>query len=263
MQNVINALLNFWLISIPEEFVWVLLCLIQLKRHDLVDTYRWKENIKWLALPTVLTAISINIFIYIIPNFVLKFFIPLIMLFISLKYILEKTNYIEDSIKWYKIIIAIVFGMIAITLTEMVYVPLMLGLSNESLELINANIWVKFLMTLPVKIFQIFLVYFIYYKSMIFEKKYMSNIFKDKVLSIVTVIFVSLVLFVLASAVKWMSSSNIFNELSTIIRIMISILFTTIPTILIFLYIIPINYLLSKMFGLQQSYQHMLDDIDV
>ena len=79
VQNITNAILNFLSISLFEEFGWVLLILIFLKRFDLLDRYMWKQNIGWIFIPTILTSISINVFIYIIPNFILKFFVSIII----------------------------------------------------------------------------------------------------------------------------------------------------------------------------------------
>lgn len=61
MENVVNGLMNLILVSLPEEFIWCITVLIFLRRFDLLDKYRWKENIKWLAIPVLFSSISINL----------------------------------------------------------------------------------------------------------------------------------------------------------------------------------------------------------
>jgi len=260
VQNITDAMINFLTISILEEFIWVLLILITLKRFDLLDRYMWKQNIKWIMLPTITSSISINVFLYIIPNFILKFFVSIIILYFSINYILIKTDPIEEKIKWYKIIISIIFGMFLITMTEMIYIPIMLHCFNQPIELLNHNMLLKFIVSLPAKTFQILLIYFAYKKHE--NAKYISNIFKDRILSFVTIGFLGLMLFALAVIVKITISSEIISKYSLEIQISISVLITIIPIILVFLYIVPINYLLTRLFKIQQSYQQMYDDGD-
>ena len=261
VQNITNAVLNFCFISLPEEIIWILLILNFLKRFDLLDRYMWRENYKWILLPAFLSSISINIFIYIIPNLILKFFISITVLYFSINYVLIKTDPIEEKIKWYKIIISIILSMVMITISEMIYIPIMLQYFSQPIELLNNNMLLKFIVSLPAKTFQILLIYFMYKKHSQSEK-YISNILKDRILSLITISFTGLILFALACVVKIVISSEMISKYSIQNQMIISVLITIIPTILISLYIIPINYLLSKIFKIQQSYQQMYDDID-
>jgi len=77
-----------------------------------------------------------------------------------------------------------------------------------------------------------------------------------------TIIFSGLILFALAYIVKFTFNSEIINKYSLLTQVSISVLITVIPIILVFLYIIPINYLLSQLFRVQQNYQQMYDDVD-
>ena len=258
-QNIINAILNFLTISIFEELGIVLLILIFLKRFDLLDKYMWRFNIKWILLPVILSSISINVFLYIIPNFILKFFISITVLYFSINYILIKTDPIEEKIKWYKILISIILSIAIITSAEIIYLPIMLQYVNQPIEILNNNMLLKFIVSLPAKTFQVLLIYFMYKKHSQNEK-YVSNILKDRILSLVTISFTGLILFALAFIVKIVISSEMIGKYSIQIQMIISVLITIIPTILIFLYIIPINYLLSQLFRVQQSYQQMYDD---
>jgi hypothetical protein len=77
-------------------------------------------------------------------------------------------------------------------------------------------------------------------------------------------VFVSLLLFLLAYAVKIVGDLQMLKNVSIYTQAIISVSLIIVPTILIALYVIPINYLLLKIFGLQQSHQEMLnDDFDV
>ena len=260
-QNIMNAVLNFLSISLFEELGWVLLILIFLGRFDLLDRYMWRCSIKWIFLPVILTSISINIFIYIIPNFILKFFVSLIIMYCSINYILIKTDPLDEKIKWYKILISIILSIVMMTSAEIIYLPIMLQYVNQPIEILNNNMLLKFIVSLPAKTFQILLIYFMYKKHSQ-SKKYVSNILKDRILSLVTISFTGLILFALTCVVKIVIGSEMIGKYSIQTQMIISVLITVVPTILIFLYILPINYLLSKLFRVQQSYQQLYDDVD-
>ena len=66
MQGVTNALLNMVLISLPEEIFVTCMTLILFKRFDLLDIRMWRRNIKWIIIPSLLMAMCISIFKYII-----------------------------------------------------------------------------------------------------------------------------------------------------------------------------------------------------
>ena len=66
MQNVINALLNTILVSIPENIFLVTMTLIFLRRFDMLDVRMWKHSLKWIMMPVIPVAIMINLFRYII-----------------------------------------------------------------------------------------------------------------------------------------------------------------------------------------------------
>lgn len=98
MQNIINLILNTLFVSIPEETIWVILTLIFLKRFDLLDKYRLKENIKWILLPVIPTAIITNIFRHIVHAPQIVMFIVAQVVFYSLViYIIKETTIIEEK----------------------------------------------------------------------------------------------------------------------------------------------------------------------
>jgi hypothetical protein len=164
------------MVSMFEELVWVIFTIIFLKRFDLVDYRRWKENLKWLLIPVLPTAISINLFTYVIPNFILKFVISYSILILLINYILVKTDILDCKIKWYKILIGSGFGMIIITITELIYIPLTLYFFHKTMGLLNNDMGLKFIISLPAKVFQLLLIGFIIYKNNTLKLSYISNI---------------------------------------------------------------------------------------
>ena len=53
MQSLINALLNMFFVSLPEELFVVSIVLIFIGRDDLLDLRMWKDNIKWVSIPAI------------------------------------------------------------------------------------------------------------------------------------------------------------------------------------------------------------------
>jgi hypothetical protein len=74
MSSEIKALISTLIIGIPEEIIWVTTIFVLLKRYDLIDFKRIKENYKWLLIPALPVAILINIGKYImsIPDWIVS-----------------------------------------------------------------------------------------------------------------------------------------------------------------------------------------------
>ena len=260
-ENIISAILNMIFVSIPEESVWLLIVLILLKRFDLLDKYMWKQNIKLIMFPIILTALSINIFRYLIViNPLIRFVVFMLVLSISTIYIVKKSSFIEINHLYIKTISFVILGMLIITLSEFLYIPIMLHIIQKPISFINSNILYNFLASIPQRILQIMFICVLYKKYTYSEIKLFSHIFKTKIIAISTTFFMGVILFILASAVKLIGDNNILKDIPLLLQILISISLVIIPTLLIFSYIMPINYLIEEMFRMQQSYNNMIDD---
>lgn len=262
MQNVINLVLNTLFVSIPEETVWVIFTLIFLKRFDLLDKYRWKENIRWIMIPVIPTAIITNIFRYIIHVPQLAMFIIAQAIFYSLMiYIIKESTFIEHKPPYLKVLLYAFLSNIIIFVTEVIYVPLVLGIIQKTIAELNADIYLNILFSTPSRILQIIIIAFLLYGySKNKECDIFKNIIKDKTIAIVSLVFLGVVLIVILFVVVFIGQSKLLIDLSVYLQVIIGVLMVVIPTIIICLYFIPINYLLSKIHNMQKSYQNMFND---
>ncbi len=262
MENWIHALLNCLFVGVPEEIVWCLLSLVFLKRFDLLDKYRWKESIKYLAIPIIPTAVSINVFRYILVTPKIVIFLGSGAIFYSLLvYIVKKTSITEQEVSYLKILIYAFLASLIIGISESVYLPIGLYVSKLTLsEVVNSQT-LNILFSIPSRVFQIMLIWILIRKNSSYSKDYfLENVFKDKFLAVITVLFMGLILFVVYFIIFIFGDLNIIEQYSLPLQVLITILIVTIPTCLVFLYTIPINHLINHIKKMQISHQNMLDD---
>lgn len=262
MQNVINALMNTILVSIPEETVWVILTLIFLKRFDLLDRYRWRENVKWVMIPVIPTAISINIFRYILHTPKIVMFVVSGLIFYSLIiYIVKKTSFAEEEVPYLKILLYAFLSSFILCLSELIYVPILLNIITEPITFVNENISLNFLISLPGRIFQILMIIFVLNRYSNKDIRIFKNIIKNKLLLLTTVFFIMIVLIIMFIITNVLYDFGIMQNMSIIIQVIISISIVTIPTLIIFFYLLPINYLMNKLIIVRKSHQNMFEDV--
>ena len=259
VQNIINAVLNMIFISMPESFVWLLITLMLSKRFDLLDRYRWKSNLKYFLIPVLPTAFYINFLRYILHMPRMPILFGCIFIFYSLTlYILKKNLFVDEKLPYLKTLLFVYIGIFIIAMTELIYIPIILYITHLSMDAINQNILINFMLSLPSRVFQILIIITILHK---YNKiKLFSNIIRDKVLLIITVLFLSIILLIVFIATKIIHSYCLILNCSLYSQILIGITITIILTLIIFLYLIPINYLINKLFLLNKSHQNMFDD---
>lgn len=258
MQNVTNALLNCLTVSIPEEIVWFFLTMILLKRFDLLDRYRWKENIKWLLIPVIPTAISINLFRYILsfPK-IYMFFVTLSLFIILISYVIKKTKRIEEKYIYLKVILYSFIGITIVTLTECFYMPIILYIMKINITQANNNISINFLLSLPERVFQILLIIILLNRNSSSNTIY---IFKYREILVTATIFIGIILFSLISIIRAIGQFNLLINLSLWMQVLVGVTLVLIPTVLVSVYFLPINFLIDKLNKTQQSYENILDD---
>jgi len=259
MHDITNALLNFLLVSVSEEFVWLLITLILLKRFDLLDKYRWKSNILNFLIPILPTAFYINLSRYILhmPRMIILF--GSIIMFYSLTlYIIKKNSFIDEKLPYLKTLLFVFIGILIIAITEVIYVPIILHIIKQPISGINQNVLMNFMFSIPSRVFQILFIVTMLYKYN--ETKLFSNIVKDKVLLITTVLFLSIILLTMFVVAKMIYDYCLIQNYSLYIQILIGVGISTVLTLITFFYLIPINYLFNKLFLLNKSHQNMFDD---
>lgn len=262
MENVINALLNTLMVSIPEELVWFSLVLVFMKRFDLLDRYRWKENIKWFLIPVILTAISTNIFRYLLPvSQITMVIISLSIFIISIIYVLKHKNYIYEKYFYLKVIMFVFISLFIILLTENLYVLAILSILHTSINEINLNWIMNFLFSLPSRVLQI--LFIMYLLSRVENNLYLhitKDIFYDKKISIALGIFVFILILAWTTLIQIVSNYHVLQLFNIKEQLFIGVMVFLIPTILLASLIYIIISFVNKIIKIQKSHQNMLDD---
>jgi hypothetical protein len=255
----LNALLNMVFVSIWEEGCWFALTLILLKRYDLLDRFRLKENLKWWAIPVVSTSIAINLLRYIVPFPRPMMSLATLLLFLTLTvWVLKKTDIVGDT-KVYKVVICFILSAFAIFIPEAIYMPFVFKSLKLPMDVASNNVLYSITFSFIDRFVQVTLM-------VILSKKHF-DIFKflrqDKKLLLVITGFTTLILGMWV-LMTWMFCNYIFNtELIIQIQIVMYVLLLLIPTVIYGFFIFLIFYF-TKFIMERERYHanEMLDDID-
>jgi len=266
MQSITNAVLNGLLVSIPEEFLWLLTVLIFMKRFDLLDKYMWKQNIKYLFLPIITTSMIISILRYII--IVPRIFMTLsaiLTMYLAIIYILKipKNNPLKEKISYFKILFYVIVSFaILIIFVESLYSPILLGVIKISIKQIN-DIWsMNFLLSIPARLIDFIIIVIIL--SIQNRKTYINivySIFSEKKISIAIISFISILIVFWIMLIDVFGNYNIISQFELSQQIMLNILLLIVPSMLLILMIYLIILFIEKINNMQKSHQNMFDDI--
>jgi len=175
MTDVINALLNMILVSIPEETFIVVISLVLLKRFDFLDVRMWRHNLKWIMIPVIPVTFFINLFRYVIviPKPIMSLSTMLLMIGLMI-YIVVRNSYEVNKRLVFKVIISTILGFVLVGVIEEIYYPLLLSLLHKPIEYFNNIILYNFLLAVPTRILQFCVVVYIIVKK---NNKVQVNLF--------------------------------------------------------------------------------------
>lgn len=266
LHNVVNALLNMILVSMPEELFLTVMTLIFLKRFDLLDIRMWRLNLKWIMIPVLCMSLNFNITKYIIqlPK-VYCSLSSLIIFIVSFIYIIKINSYKISKKEYRKIFLGISLSFIIWGLLESITYPIFLYLINKPLEFVNNNILLNFTISIPSRVFAFSLIVFLIIKyNNTMKIRIFDVISKNKFLlrSIVSFAILSNILSVYI--IKLIGSDRILeNKVTPFEQIFISMCTLIIPTIILFWMLLLVNYLLVKEREIQQTYENLIIEDDV
>ena len=266
MQGVINALLNFVLVSVSEELFLTSMTLILLKRFDMLDIRMWRYNLKWIMIPVVLMALDINItkYIFQFPKVVCSLS-SLIIFIISFTYIIRKNSFEFKRREYGKIFICLLSSFVVFSFIEGCTCPLVLYLMNKPLEFFNNNILWNFVLSAPSRILGFMLIIFLIIKhNNIINIRIFDVIAKNKFLlrSIISFAITSIIISVYV--LKLIGTNRVLESKVSILEqgfIIMGVL--TIPAIILFWVLLLINFLLIKEKQIQQTYENLVMQDDI
>ena len=265
MQGATNALLNFILVSVPEETFIVTITLIFIKLYDLLDIRMWRHCLRWILVPVIPVSIIINIFRYIIiiPRPWMSL-ISMISMIILILYIVIKNSYDVSKKLILKTTIYTILSFIIVGLIELFYYPLSLSLLHKEMSFFDSNILYNIIISLPARVIEICIVAFVIIKKNDkIEVSLFNTIVKNKFFtnSFLTMI-ISIVLFIIYIA-KLIIIDNIMLNIKIIDQLILTSIIISVPIILITWFLVFINYLLSKEKQIQQTYENLVEQDDI
>jgi len=265
-ESIINAIMNFLLVSLPEEFIWSISILILMKRFDLLDKYMWRDKIKYLFYPILLSSISINFLKYIIvaPRLVISIS-AILTIYVGIIYILKapENNILNEKIPYIKIFFYVLSSFaVLIVLVECLYSPIILTYVEKSIIEINSVWTMNFLLSTPARLIQFFMI--IILLSLQNRKAYlniMQSIFSDNKISLTIIIFISILIIFWTLLINIFGNYKILSLYNVNEQILFSILLFLVPSMLLILMIYLVILFIEKINKLNKSHQNMFEDM--
>lgn len=235
-----KVIMNTLLVSIPEEFYFVMFVLILVGEFEY-----WKEpGCKRLInkfdyfrvfLPTGVVALLSNIFRYNGLDYGIYQYIPPIVLYI----LIVLTNDIfgdASAVKWMgKTFISLTFGFMTIGVSEFIYMPFVLYSTGLTMSEISNNFLLYFTLSLPARFLQYsILLYLVCRKRTLLRGRLFKYIFANSKLSILFSLFGTfnvVYIVVMYKAVVYDRALALMPISSQIITVMGIILFPLVNTL--------------------------------
>ena len=263
IHNVMNAIMNCLLVSMPEEILWTISILILQKRFDLLDRYMWKENIKWFAIPALISIyISLFKYIIIIPRIFISIG-AILIIYMGIIYMLKKVNILNEKIEYIKVFLLVLLSFaIMIVLTECLYAPFLLKYYSKSIVEVNNTWLINFLMSIPARVIQFIMIIFIL--SIQNKEVYLNilqSILSDKRVSITIIAFIFILIVFWTLLINIFGNYNVLSQYGFYEQILYSILLFITPSILLILMIYLVVLFIEKVNKLNKSHQNMFNDI--
>lgn len=236
LDNAVTGLLNMLLISIPEGLVISFICLLLLNDKNMLDFIKIKKNFKNYLILILPQAIVLNFMQYIlgIDSFLVKFFVGSIVIVGCLAIVQKKFRIASVG--------TVLVCYIILAICETLCVPPILKISGLTMQNIDDNMFLKFLIFLPERILQLSILFIIILRYNIdISKSILSYILQNKTLR---VLFLFIIGFNIYEIIKAANNIRLFihlasNMLELIMYIVVQLF---IPIFNIFTFFFVINY---------------------
>ena len=268
MQSLINALLNMFLVSLPEELFVVSIVLIGIGRDDLLDLRMWKDNIRWVALPAIGMSFIISFARLTNISKSLIQIIGILVLYLLTLVVIRNNNLLQEKIKYFKALFYTILGISIISILEC-YCPLIVSLTKTNILYINEHFILNFLCALPARVIEYsILVYLLVKKSDDVKIKLFDIILKNSFLKRSMFSLLIGIMITMIYLIKLIGIDLILINLSFFEQLIIVVMMFVIPTITITFILLIVNYILKVEKRIQQTYENLarqdivMDDVD-
>lgn len=262
-----EILFNTILVSIPEEIYLVIFTLILVGEFEY-----WKEpeckkifysyDYSRILIPAVSVALLSNVFRY--SEFSSGFTTLITILVLYILIILTNDIFGDASaLKWMgKTFLFLILGFMTIGISELLYLPLILYGTGITIEEINNDILLNFLISIPSKIILYsLLIYLAIKKRTVLKRNIFKLIFVNPTLLILTLLIVTINLFFLWIFYKIIIFDKLLISFSSIIQLIIIIGVIIFPIINILSFTYSIYYIKNKEMNNKKILKEKLQDV--
>ena len=268
MQSFINALLNMFFVSLPEELFVVSIVLIFIGRDDLLDLRMWKDNIKWVSIPAIGMSFIISFSRFINISKPLSQITGMILLYLLILVVIKNNNLLQEKTKYFKILFYTALGFAIISILESYY-PLILTLTKTTILYINTHFIYNFLCALPARVIEYSILVYLLVKKRddvkirLFDIILKNNFLKRSMVSLLIGVTITTMYLI-----KLIGIDLILINLSFFEQLIIVIMMFIIPTITITFILLIVNYILKIEKRIRQTCENLamqdivMDDVD-
>lgn len=247
-----KIIINTLFVSIPEEIYWVMFTLILAGEFEYWKEPECKKLIhSWdygrILIPAVIAALLSNILRYAGLDFGFISLIPLAVCYIAI--VLTNDVFGDASaLKWMgRVFIFFIIGFMSIGISEFIYVPFILYGTGKTIQEINNDILINFLVSIPAKIIQFsILLYFVSRKRTLLKGNLFSHIFSSPVLSVLSSMIIAFDLSFLFIAYKLIVYEEILVNIPHVSRFTIIVGVILFPILNISAFIWGVYYMKNR-----------------
>jgi len=269
MQSIVNALLNMFLVSLPEELFVVAMVLIFIGRDDLLDLRMWKDNIKWVSIPAIGMSFIISFAKFINISKPLSQITGMILLYLLILVVIKNNNLLKEKTKYFKILFYTALGFAIISILESYY-PLILTLTKTTILYINTHFIYNFLCALPARVIEYSILVYLLVKKRddvkieLFDIILKNNFLKRSMVSLLIGVTITTMYLIKLIGIDLILINLSFSE-----QLIIVVMMFIIPTITITFILLIVNYILKVEKRIQQTYENLamqdivMDDVEI
>ena len=269
MQSIVNALLNMFLVSLPEELFVVAMVLIFIGRDDLLDLRMWKDNIKWVSIPAIGMSFIISFAKFINISKPLSQITGMILLYLLILVVIKNNNLLKEKTKYFKILFYTALGFAIISILESYY-PLILTLTKTTILYINTHFIYNFLCALPARVIEYSILVYLLVKKRddvkieLFDIILKNNFLKRSMVSLLIGVTITTMYLIKLIGIDLILINLSFSE-----QLVIVVMMFIIPTITITFILLIVNYILKVEKRIQQTYENLamqdivMDDVEI
>lgn len=268
MSDLIKGLLSCILISIPETTFMTLLLIKFCGRKELLDIYRFRENIKWYILLIVPPSILMDIMNYglkIRPRGI-SVIVCLLVLYFLIIYVFKKTTYEEIKYLKFKVFIRLIPLYLVLIILDLGNAIIWFKLLKLTYLEISKNFYLVLICSFSSRIIEFMIMTFILVnRNSKFQMNIIYHFYKNKFFKTYLTVLLILLLGFELYIVKLILYNNLLYILSTLIeQIFFVICFTyLIPSLVLTGTYILIKYCVNVIYSEKQICISSEDDISV